>query len=71
MSYLSYEFFEEVRKKDESFLTDHFGGPIGRLLFRHAMIEGKYVDLASQLEGGGSVPGEEEDNAETEEFRNI
>ena len=43
MTLLNEEFFTEIReKKDEATLTNHFGGPLGRLLWRHAWVENKY-----------------------------
>ena len=65
LSLLSQEFFEEVRmKKDEAQLVDHFGGPLGRLLWRHALLEERYSTLVAENVGNGK---EEEDEPVNEE----
>uniref|UniRef100_A0A7S3CT80 Dynein regulatory complex protein 10 n=1 Tax=Strombidium rassoulzadegani TaxID=1082188 RepID=A0A7S3CT80_9SPIT len=36
------EFFEEVRKKDDNDIVNHFGPSVGRLLIKHAILEEKF-----------------------------
>ena len=36
---LSCEFFEEIKKKEESEVISHFGPPVGKLLLKHAALE--------------------------------
>lgn len=67
LSTLSQEFFEEVRKKEESTLTDHFGGPLGRLLWRHGILEDKYTNLAADQMN--SVPADGESDPASEELK--
>jgi hypothetical protein len=41
---LNQEFFTEIReKKDETSLTNYFGGPLGRLLWRHCLLEERFT----------------------------
>lgn len=47
LALLNYEFFDEIRaKKDEAFLVNFFGGPLGRLLWRHAILEERFNELS-------------------------
>ena len=39
---LNQEFFEEIRKKDDNDIINHFGGLIGKLLIKHAYLEEKF-----------------------------
>lgn len=69
LSLLSTEFFEEIRlKKDEAQLVDHFGGPLGRLLWRHALLEDQYNTLAAEAINSVQA-GEEEDDPMAEDTR--
>ena len=69
LSLLSQEFFEEIRmKKDEAQLVDHFGGPLGRLLWRHALLEERYLTLANEAVNSVEA-GEGEDDPMAEETR--
>lgn len=61
LTLLNHEFFSEVReKKDEATLTNHFGGPLGRLLWRHALLEERYSTVQADQEMMHT--GEEEGN---------
>ena len=65
LSLLSTEFFEEVRmKRDEASLVDHFGGPLGRLLWRHALLEERYSNLIAENVGNNAQEDEEDPMAE-------
>jgi hypothetical protein len=62
LSLLSQEFFDELRKKDENSVLDHFGNPLGRLLIRHSILEDKYATLAAdQMNAVPNPEGEQED----------
>jgi len=39
---LNQEFFDEVRKRDNNDIIDHFGTRCGKLLIRHALLEEKF-----------------------------
>ena len=70
LSHLNQEFFEDIRsKKDEATLVNYFGGPLGRLLWRHALIEERFAFLSS--ENGLQAPSGEEEGVEviSEEMR--
>ena len=45
MSTLNSEFFDEIRKKDENEICNHFGTYIGKLLLRQAWLEEKFVTV--------------------------
>lgn len=47
---------------------DHFGGPLGRLLWRHALLEERYNTLASE-QVNSVAAGEDEDDHMAEEDR--
>lgn len=42
MAKLNIDFFEEIRKKEESEVISHFGPPVGKLLIKHAALEEKF-----------------------------
>lgn len=39
---LNQEFFDEIRKKDEHDVINHFGHQVGKLLIKHAYLEDKF-----------------------------
>jgi len=45
LSMLNTEFFDEIRKKDENEICNHFGQHIGKLLCRQAWLEEKFVTV--------------------------
>ena len=42
---LNQEFFEEIRKKDEHDIINHFGHQVGKLLIKHANLEDKFNNV--------------------------
>jgi len=42
LSLLNTEFFEEIKRVDESDLMNTFGSRVGKLLFNHAILEEKF-----------------------------
>jgi hypothetical protein len=42
---LNQEFFEEIRKKDEHDIINHFGHKVGKLLIKHAILEDRFNNV--------------------------
>ena len=42
---LNTEFFEDIRKKDENEIINHFGPRVGKLLVKQAMLEEKFQNV--------------------------
>jgi len=45
LSMLNSEFFDEIRKKDEAEIINHFGNHTGRLLCKQAYLEDRFVSV--------------------------
>ena len=45
LAMLNQEFFEEIRKKDEHDVINHFGARVGRLLIKHSILEERFTTL--------------------------
>ena len=53
---LSVEFFEEIKKKEESEVISHFGPPVGKLLLKHAALEQKFNECCLGDDNARMVP---------------
>jgi hypothetical protein len=45
LAMLNTEFFEEIRKKDENEILNHFGQRVGKLLLKQAMLEERFQNV--------------------------
>jgi hypothetical protein len=45
LSLLNADFFEELKKKDDQEVIDHFGAIVGKHLLRQAYLEERFVTL--------------------------
>ena len=55
MAQLNEEFFDEIRKKDEHDIINHFGVQIGKLLIKHAHLEEKFNNVCVE-DGVKAIP---------------
>ena len=64
---LNIEFFEEIRKKDEHDIINHFGHQVGKLLIKHANLEDKFTTVC--VEDGVKMTPVNDENITEEQIK--
>jgi hypothetical protein len=56
LSKLNFDFFEEIRKREDTEILSHFGPAVGKLLIKHAALEDKFQNTCIWDDGAKMIP---------------
>jgi hypothetical protein len=56
LSKLNFDFFEEIRKREDTEIMSHFGPAVGKLLIKHSILEDKFQNTCIWDDGAKMIP---------------